>query len=124
MTEEGEELLKTLQEEERNFKMAKLIPILFNDDASIEDDEAKKTLKKHKIKIPMVKKTDKLAENLPGFSPAPAPKITIVDTTGKVLANGGAEVLDSWASAVGTKVTRKAAKPAEEEESEEGTDEE
>lgn len=124
MTEDGEDFLKKLQEEERSFKMAKLNPILFNDDASIDDEEAEKTLKKNKIKYPMVKKTDKLSEQLPGFTAAPAPSITIVDTTGKVLANGGAEILDSWPTAVGAKVAKKAAKPAEDEETEEEAEEE
>lgn len=124
MTEDGEEMLKNLQEKERDFKMAKLYPILFNDDASIEDDEAEKTLKKYKIKYPMVKKTDKLSEELPGYTSGAAPKITIVDTTGKVLANGGAEILESWDSAIGAKVTRKTAKPEEGEETEEEPEEE
>ena len=124
MTEDGEAMLQTLQEEERNFKMAKLYPILFNDDASIDDEEAEKTLKKNKIKYPMVKKTDKLPEQLPGYTPGSAPKITIVDTSGKVLANGGAEILDSWATAVGAKATKKEAKPAEDAETEEEPEEE
>lgn len=124
MTETGEAMLQKLQEEERNFKMAKLHPILFNDDASMDDEEAEKTLKKNKIKYPMVKKTDKLSEQLPGFTPGAAPKITIVDTSGKVLANGGDEILDSWSTAVGAKVTKKAEKPAESEEAEGKSEEE
>lgn len=124
MTEDGEAMLQKLQEEERNFKMAKLYPILFNDDASIDDEEAEKTLKKNKIKYPMVKKTDKLPEQLPGYTPGSAPKIIIVDTSGKVLANGGAEILDSWSTAVGAKATKKVVKPAESEEAEEEPEEE
>lgn len=124
MTEDGEAMLQKLQEEERNFKMAKLYPILFNGDADIDDEEAEKTLKKNKVKYPMVKKTDKLPEQLPGYTPGSAPKITIVDTTGKVLADGGAEILDSWSTAVGAKVTKKEAKPAEDAETEEEPEEE
>ncbi len=113
MTEAGEEMLTKISEAERGLKSAKVCAFLISDDASIEDDEAEKTLKKMKVKLPMVRKFGKMEEQLPGYKDATPPRITIVDPTGKVVADGGESLLETWPDAIGAK---KPAKPAEEEE--------
>lgn len=121
LTEAGEEMLKNIIESDRDFKAAKVNVLLINNDPT-EEEDAVKALKKLKTKYPMVMKGEKLAEELPGYTPQTAPYITIVDPSGKTKASGGPELLDSWHTAVGAKAPKKKAKA--EDDAEEGSDEE
>ncbi len=108
LTESGEGMLNQLIESERDFKAAKVNVLLINSEP-IEKETACKMLKKKKCKLPMVMKDQKLEEEeLPGYKPGSAPRITIVDSTGAVKASGGPELMDSWHSVVGAKPPKKA----------------
>ncbi len=117
LTEEGEEMLNKLAEAEKDLKKAKVNVLLINGFSAEEEmPEAIKYLKSQKIKYPMIRKTEKLAEELPGYSGGTAPAITIVTPGGQVKASGGAALVDTWHEAVGAKITKKAAAEDEPEE--------
>lgn len=122
LLEDSSVLLEQLAESDRAFKSAKVNVLLINHE-SIEEDEAVKSLKKRKIKFPMVMKTAELEEELPGYTPGSAPHITIVDGTGEVKASGGAELLESWHEAIGAKAPKKPKKADDEEETTETAEE-
>lgn len=120
MTEAGEEMLKKLIDADRDLKKAKVNVLLINGFSSAEDfPDAIKELKRMKAKFPMVKKSDELAEDLPGYTSGTAPSIIIVTPSGEVKASGGAELLDTWHEAVGAKPSKKAAPQEEDETTEE-----
>lgn len=114
LMESGDAMLEQLAKSERAFKAAKVNVLLINNEV-VEEDEAVKSLKKRRMKYPMVMKSDNLQENLPGYTAGTAPQIIIVDGTGKVKAKGGAELLESWHSVVGAKAPKKASDTDQEE---------
>ncbi len=121
LTEAGEGMLNKLVESDREFKAAKVNVLLINCE-SVEEETACKMLKKMKCKLPMVMKSQKLEEEeLPGYTPGSAPRLTIVDSTGAVKASGGPELLETWHSVVGAKAPRKP-KAADTEEAENDTE--
>lgn len=121
LTEAGEDMLNKLVESDREFKAAKVNVLLINCEP-VEEETACKMLKKMKCKLPMVMKSQKLEEEeLPGYTPGSAPRLTIVDSTGAVKASGGPELLETWHSVVGAKAPRKP-KAADTEEAENDTE--
>lgn len=123
LTEAGEEMFNKLIQQEKALKAAKVNVLLVYCDPD-EEETAVKLLKNAKVKYPMVMKTEKLAEELPGYSDGAAPGIIIVEPSGKVKSSGGPELADTWYDAVGAKkpAARKA-KPADEDATEEDTEE-
>lgn len=123
LTEAGEEMFEKLIEQEKALKAAKVNVLLVYCDPD-EEETAIKYLKKAKVKYPMVMKAENLAEDLPGYSDGAAPGIIIVEPSGKVKSSGGPELADTWYDVVGAKkpAARKP-KSAEDEETEEDTEE-
>lgn len=91
----SEENLDLLVEQAKNMKKAKIAIIVISHDR--DDSNALKFLKDHKANFPMIPSGDKDLADIPGFiANGSAPHVTIVDSSGKQLADGDGTLVENW----------------------------
>lgn len=91
----SEENLDVLVEQSKAMKKAKIAIIVISHDK--DDTNAVKFLKDHKANFPMIPGSDKDLSDIPGYiANGSAPHVTIVDNTGKQLADGDGDLVENW----------------------------
>lgn len=91
----SEENLDLLVEQSKKMKSAKIAILLISHDG--DNSNALKFYKDHKANFPAVKAGEETLEEMPGYvANGSAPHVTIVDNTGKQIADGDGSLIENW----------------------------
>lgn len=91
----SEENLDLLVEQSKKMKSAKIAILLISHDG--DNSNALKFFKDHKANFPAVKAGEETLADMPGYvANGSAPHVTIVDNTGKQVADGDGSLIENW----------------------------
>lgn len=91
----SEENLDLLVEKSKEMKKAKIAIIVISHDS--DESNGLKFLDTHKAKFPMISGNEKDLDTIPGYiANGSAPHVTILDSTGRQIADGDGSLVENW----------------------------